>query len=130
MQAINRMATHLQMATVNVAKVHNPATLRMALQVPLKFQQLLPKHSTFPVIWDSGASISMLPDCCDFVRPLTKPAFMMHLKGIAKGLHIEAKGHVMWAIQDTLGMLRLLKVPAFLVPKCPHHLLSTSSLLQ
>ena len=66
----------------------------------------------------------------DFVGPLTKPKLMTHLKGIAKGLTIAGEGHVLWAMHDTKGMLRLVKVPAFYVPKCRARLLSTTSLLQ
>ncbi|KAI2494788.1 hypothetical protein MHU86_11398 [Fragilaria crotonensis] len=50
--------------------------------------------------------------------------------GIAKGLRIEGQGHVLWAMQDTLGNLRMLKVPAYLVSCIKVRLLSTTSLLQ
>ena len=36
----------------------------------------------------------------------------------------------MWAMHDTDGMLQLIKIPAFYVPKCKVRLLSTMSLLQ
>ena len=69
-------------------------------------------------------------DKCDFVRPLRKPGFTMQLKGITRGLLIEGEGHIMWAMHDTDGMLQLIKIPAFYIPKCKVRLLSTMSLLQ
>jgi hypothetical protein len=98
--------------------------LRMALQSTNCFHKSLPKTATFPVIWDSGASISITPDRKDFLGPITQ------LQGIAKGLRIEGQGHVLWAIQDTLGNLRMIKVPACLVSCIKVRLLSTTSLLQ
>jgi hypothetical protein len=34
---------------------------RMALQAPVKFRNAMKKESTFSIIWDSGASISLAP---------------------------------------------------------------------
>ncbi|KAI2492250.1 hypothetical protein MHU86_22314 [Fragilaria crotonensis] len=82
------------------------------------------------VIWDSGASISITPDRKDFVGPINTPGPITQLQGIAKGLRIEGQGHVLWAMQDTLGNLRMLKVPAYLVSCIKVRLLSTTSLLQ
>jgi len=84
---------------------------------------------TYPVIWDSGASISISFTRNDFVGPIKKPDLGMRLQGIAKGLSVEGIGHVAWAFVDTTGMLRTLKVKALLVPKAKARLLSTSSLL-
>jgi hypothetical protein len=104
--------------------------LRMALQLTDRFRKSLPKTATFPVIWDSGASISITPDCKDFVGPINTPGPITQLQGIAKGLRIEGQGHVLWAMQDTLGNLRMIKVPAYLVSRIIVRLLSTTSLLQ
>jgi hypothetical protein len=52
-------------------------------------------------------------------------------QGIGKGLNIKGQGHVTWLIMDTTGVLQaILEVPAYHVPGCNVHLLSTSSLLQ
>jgi hypothetical protein len=80
--------------------------------------------------WDSGASISISPNKDDFVGPLTSPGIGIRLKGIVKGLSIQGKGHVMWAVLDTSGHLPGLKVPAYYVPQARVRLLSTTSLLQ
>jgi len=62
--------------------------------------------------------MSITHDKRDFVGPLKSPGFKTQHKGIAKGLRIEGHGHVMWAMHDTEGMLRLIKLPAYYVPKC------------
>jgi hypothetical protein len=55
----------------------------MALQSLDCFRKSLPKTATFPVIWDSGASISITPDCKDFVEPIKTSGFITQLQGIA-----------------------------------------------
>ena len=118
---------------VNMAKIPNgnySTILRMALRSTDCFRESLPKTATFPVIWDSGASISITPDCKDFVGPISTPGPITQLQGIAKGLQIEGQGHVLWAMQDTLGNLRNSRVPAYLVSRINVGLLSTTSLLQ
>ena len=103
----------------------------MALQAPSRMRESLgPKANTSPIIWDSGASISITPDLSDFEGPVSSPGTITQLKGIAKGLQIKGQGEVTWAVHDQLGNLRLLKVPAFHVPNIKVRLLSTSSLLQ
>ena len=128
LQAARKMAIQ-----VNMAKIPNgnySTILRMALQSTDCFRKSLAKTATFPVIWDSGASISITPDRKDFVGPINTPGPITQLQGIAKGLRIEGQGHVLWAMQDTLGNLRIIKVPAYLVSCIKVRLLSTTSLLQ
>ena len=127
--AAAKIASHVNMA--RVSSNQNAALLRMALQAPLRFRSsFVAKTTTYPVIWDSGASFSVSPDRNDFVGPITRPSTFTQLQGIAKGLRIEGHGHVMWAIHDTKGQLRLIKVPAYYAPKIRVRLLSTTSLLQ
>jgi hypothetical protein len=108
----------------------SPSCFRVALQAPEKFRNSMNKESTFSIIWDSGASISISPNKNDFVGPITSPGLGTRLKGIVKGLTIQGKGHVMWTVLDTSGQLRALKVPAYYVPQARVRLLSTTSLLQ
>ena len=83
----------------------NLALYCAALLSPSQFCSALPNESTFSVIWDSGASISVSHDKCDFLRPLKKPGLAPQLKGITKGLGIEGEGHVMWTMHDSDRML-------------------------
>ena len=107
-----------------------PAALRVALQSPAQFRMNLPNKLTFPIIWDSGASISISPDKKDFVGPFKDLSIVTRLQGLAKGLAIKGEGHVMWAITNTTGMLQILKIPAYYVPGAKVWLLSVQSLLQ
>ncbi len=128
--AARKIATQVNMMCFDVKSPSNPAVLRMALQAPTRFRNAMPKESSFRVIWDSGASVSVSPYKSDFVGPYTKAPVSVKLKGLAKGLNIQGQGHVMWLIMDTSGMLRAIKVPAYHVPGCNVRLLSTSSLTQ
>ena len=101
----------------------NLALYCAALLSPSQFCSALPNESTFLVIWDLGASISVSHDKYDFVGPLKKPGFTMQLKGIAKGIQVEGEGHIMRAMHDTDGIW-LIKIPAFYIPKCKVRLLS------
>ena len=117
-------------AVSNTLQPLNPAIFRAALQSPRRLQAALPKEATYPIIWDSGASISISPSREDFVGPYNPPSVSLRLQGISKGLHVAGQGHVMWAVHDSAGMLRILKVPAYHVPGAKVRLLSTTSLLQ
>ena len=127
--AAHKIAVQVHMARMPMAT--NAALLRMALQAPLRFRSSLPEQSSsYPIIWDSGASFSVSPDIKDFDGPLEKPGAFTQLQGIAKGLRIEGHGHVLWALHDTEGNLRIIRVPAYYAPKLRVRLLSTTSLLQ
>ena len=103
----------------------------MALQAPARMRDSLgPDANTSPIIWDSGASISITPDLSDFDGPVTPPGKITQLKGIAKGLQIKGQGEVSWAVHDQFGNLRIIEVPAYHVPNIKVRLLSTTSLLQ
>ena len=129
--AVRKVATHVQMAFVGTTQDNlNPATLRMALQAPAKFRSSLPKNASYPIIWDSGASLSISPNKKDFVGPYTKATTALRVKGLANGLRIEGRGHVLWSVLDVKGQLRMLKVPAYHVPGSRVRLLSTTSLMQ
>jgi hypothetical protein len=107
-----------------------PSCFRVVLQEPAKFRNAMKKESTFSIIWDSGASVSISPNKGDFVRPVTTAGVGTRLNGVVKGLSIQGQGHVMWTVLDASGQLGALKVPACYVPQAPVRLLSTASLLQ
>jgi hypothetical protein len=128
-------------AHVNMARVNNwnnsaessfdlASCFKMVLQAPARFRNALKKESTFSVIWDSGASISISPDCDDFVGPMSSACIGMRLKGIVKGLSIQGQEYILWAVLDTSGQVKALKVPAYYMPQARVRLLSTTSLLQ
>jgi hypothetical protein len=67
----------------------------MALQAPLRFRNSVAATSNdvdIPIIWDSGASVSISPIRSDFVD-LVAPAKAMHLSGIAKNLRHQRSRH-------------------------------------
>jgi len=108
-----------------------PWNIKKMMQDVGKLCGLLPKGSTFHVMWDSGASISVSPHQNDFVSTFDSSCQAQPWsKGPAKGLSIRGSGHVAWSFHETNGVLRTLKVPAPHIPDCPVRLLSASGLLQ
>ena len=129
LQPLRSLAANLGSVNIPAHLQNSNESLRAALVAPAETDAILGSHRS-KVIWDSGASVSISPCREDFVGPLVKPTVSMKLQGIAKGLKVEATGHVAWSFIGTDGMLRTLKVPALLVPKANVRLLSTTSLLQ
>jgi transposase InsO family protein len=136
--AARKIQAHVNMARVKQwnasapqgMEMPSPSCFKMVMQAPARFRNALRKESSFAIIWDSGASISISPNKDDFVGPMTSPGIGTKLKGIVTGLSIQGQGHVMWAVPDSSGQLRAIKVPAYYVPQARVRLLSTTSLLQ
>ena len=84
----------------------------------------------FPVIWDSGASLSISNSQKDFVNGIQPSSVWQKVTGLAKGLQIKGQGYVMWGMYDVNGELRLIKLPAYYIPSSPTRLLSTTSFTQ
>ena len=104
---------------------------RAAMTSPAQTNDVLHgKQTRYPVIWDSGASISISHCKDDFVGPLESAPVGLKIRGIAKGLYIQGIGHVAWSFVDATGTLRTLKLKAYHVPAAEARLLSTQSLLQ
>jgi hypothetical protein len=119
---------HVKMAQVNLT-LHEQS-LRVAMQAPSRFRSTLDESATFPVISDSGASVTITPTKANFDGPIEKPSTITQWKGIAKGRRIEGQGNIKWSFHDTFGNLRTLTLPAYYVLKVRVRLLSTTSLLQ
>ena len=105
------------------------AGLQACLQDPLALRSAMPHNASYPIIWDSGASISITNQTQDFIGTI-QPLPNFNVKGIANRMKATGRGFVLWSVLDTEGKLRQLKLPAFLVPKTNARLLSTQSLLQ
>ena len=104
--------------------------VKTALMFPQALYQQL-NGSMFPIIWDSGASICLSFDRDDFVGPLKKPTGVFKTtECVGTTMEVEGVGHVAWAVMDSTGMLRTIKLKALYVPQSKVRLLSTSTLLK
>lgn len=113
--------------------LRGPVLRRSVLgQAALTFRQVLGSGSTFPVIWDSGASISISHDRNDFVGHLEALPILRRLQGLASGMRIHGQGEVEWMLHDeTTGLVtRAIRIPAYYVPAAKTRLLSVVSLTQ
>ena len=60
-------------------------SLRVAMQAPSRFRSTLDESATFPVISDSGASVTITPTKANFDGPIEKPSTITHGKELQKG---------------------------------------------
>jgi hypothetical protein len=81
--AVQKMAAEVHMAQVDDAP-HMSTLLRMAMLAPNRFRQAMKKSTTFRVVCDSGASMSVTNVRDDLVGPIEKPSLMLQLKGSPK----------------------------------------------
>ena len=91
----------------------------------------MPTEASYPIVWGSGASVSVSNDPADFQGTLTMAnASQIQVKGVTQGVTVSGQGMVLRYLMDTTGMLRALRVPALYITEANVQLLSTSSLLQ
>ena len=124
------VAHHLRDITTNMASLTTAEALHAILQAPTKLRDMMPKDGSFPIIWDSGASISVTNDKADFLTFTKVSPRHNNVLGVAQGLKFSGFGEVLWSFLDEKGMLRSFKLPALYIPSATTHLLSTTSLLQ
>ena len=89
-----------------------------------------PKDGSFPIIWDSGASISVTNDKADFLTFTKVSPRHNNVMGVAQGLKFSRFSEVLWSFLDKKGSLRSFKLPALYIPSATTSLLSTTSFLQ
>ena len=87
------------------------------------------KEKSFPVIWDSGASVCITHDRDDFIN-FSSSSTLSRLNSVGGGHDVHGDGEVLWSIVDSTGMLRHLKVKAYYVPTSRVSLLGINALLK
>ena len=121
---------HLCDITTNMASLTTAEALHAILQAPTKLRDTMPKDGSFPIIWDSGASISVMNNKADFLTFTKVSPRHNNIMGVAQGLKFSGFGEVLWSFLDEKGTLRSFKLPALYIPSATTRLLSTTSLLQ
>ena len=86
---------------------------------------LYPSTSSFPIIFDSGASLAITFDRSDFVGPI-RP-LSSHLGGLASGLAIKGIGTVYWKFRTEKSVLTVV-ASAYYVPDAKQRLISPQRL--
>ena len=124
-RAMNRTLYEAQIMMASTADID----AGLAFLAPSRLRQAIDSSSSFPIIWDSGATICITNDPKDFVDGMQPPGAITRIKGLSKGLSIKGRGYVTWVVIDTAGKLRPLRIKAYYVPSVKAKLLSTSALL-
>ena len=87
------------------------------------------KETSFPVVWDSGASVCITHDRDDFIN-FTPNSNLRRFNSVGGGHDVNGEGEVLWSVAYTTGMLRHLKLKAYYVPSSRGRLLSINALLE
>ena len=90
--------------------------MKAALQAPAKFHNSMPEDASYPIIWDSGTSVSITFRPEDFIDEVTYQP-NLKIKDLSNKMAVHGKGTVLWTVLDFHGTLRTFKLPALLVPK-------------
>ena len=78
----------------------------------------MPIEASYPIVWDSGASVSVSNNAADFQGTLTMAnASPIQVKGVSQGVTFSGQGMVLWYLMDTTGMLCAIRVPALYIPE-------------
>ena len=85
--------------------------------------------SRYPIIFDTGASLSITPHKSDFTSSLTTPPGDLRLGGMANGLKIDGIGSVTWIFKNFSGPDVSIDCMAYYVPGAKARLLSPQRLL-
>jgi hypothetical protein len=92
---------------------------------------LLPLHpsssSSFPVIFDSGASLAISPSLSDFAGPIERYTVDKQLGGMANGMRIEGIGNIQWSFR-TSDKLLVVHSRCYYVPQSKARLISPQRL--
>jgi hypothetical protein len=74
-----------------------------------------PKPDDYPIIIDTGASMSLTPCMDDFLGKLD-PSPVTELHGLNTTTKVYGIGTVSWSVRDVFGVVRVLKTKAYYVP--------------
>jgi hypothetical protein len=84
-----------------------------------------------PIIWDTGASMSITPDANDLIgRKADYCTVTVQGIGGGRGLRAYGIGWIRWYVPDDRGGVRCIQLRGYHVPDAPMRLLSTTSFLQ
>ena len=88
-----------------------------AVKLPFSLFSGAHQEATFPIIWDSGASVCLTFDQSDFEGPMASPPANQRTTGcVGSDIPIEGMGTVAWSVTDTTSSLRTLKVRMLVIP--------------
>ena len=88
-----------------------------------------PRVEDYPIIIDTGASMSLTPSRDDFVGNLD-PAPISELHGLNTTTPVCGIGTVSWSVKDIFGVVRTIKTRAYYVPDASIRLFSPQTYMQ
>lgn len=77
---------------------------------------LVNDESDLPIVFDTGASLSVTPFLSDFVGELEEPD-VEEMKGLVDSVQVKGVGIVEWVIRDANGKVGIIRTKAYYIPK-------------
>jgi len=78
---------------------------------------------TYPIVLDSGASVSITPLASDFVTPI-QPMPNSSVRGLSSSTRIAGIGYVEWTLRDVNGTIATIRTKAYHIPDAEVRLFS------
>lgn len=129
---LHKKAHQVLVASTKFSEETKSLAQKLVSLSPTSFRLALDSNGytkSFPVIWDSGASVCVTPDKHDFIS-YQSTSDINEVKGLGgKRSTVSGQGIVSWSVHDTSGSLREFKLKAYHVPNCKSRLISTTVLL-
>ncbi|MGH3624340.1 MAG: hypothetical protein ACRDQ5_21565, partial [Sciscionella sp.] len=85
------------------------------------------EEPSFNIVFDTGATVAVTPNCADFISPMTSPPNNLVLRGISSGLPVQGVGTIRWYVVDDNKQMKMIETEAFYVPEIPVRLVSPQS---
>lgn len=104
-------------------------TIKNVFEGPSAFMSVLGNDS-FPVIFDTGASLAISGNWDDFVGDITRPKNQLTRGGMANGLTIEGIGIVHWTFTTEKGQSIVVRSQCYYVPAAKVRLISPQQLFK
>jgi hypothetical protein len=104
-----------------------PTNLLSCLRFPSAHPAIAVK---FPIVFDTGASISISPSKADFISWDDVDPSSLSLQGINTRTKVAGAGIVSWSVRDDIGIIRTIKTRAFFIPDSAVRLFSPQAYFQ
>ncbi|KAI2509642.1 hypothetical protein MHU86_4762 [Fragilaria crotonensis] len=113
----------------NYSAYSDPTSSSLHNSVPhaLEAHRCNPDH--YPIVIDSGASVSITPNINDFVNGI-HPTQLSDLKGLEGATKVHGQGIVEWTVFDLMDVVRTIRTTAYYVPSATIRLFSPQSYFQ
>ena len=125
--AVSQVCSYITFPGMRTFNTESDYIHKVFMPAPQHTSSLMDKEDKFNTIWDTGASVSITPNSCNFIE-FNTDVENWYLEEVSKDIKVEGQGIVQWNMVDVNGKVRKMKVKAMYVPTCNLRLLRPHSL--